>query len=31
MDFSVACVAKGDEIFFHITSQMASRLHMMNR
>ncbi|MGA8677798.1 MAG: hypothetical protein WA867_10300 [Candidatus Acidiferrales bacterium] len=29
MDFSVSCIAKGDEIFFHIASQMASWLQMM--
>ena len=26
----MACTAKGDEIFFHIASQMASRLHVMD-
>ena len=26
----MARTAKGDEIFFHIPSQMAARLHMMN-
>jgi hypothetical protein len=30
MDFSVTYVAQGDEIFFHIASQLAARLHMMN-
>jgi len=30
MDFSMAPTAKGDEIFFHIPSQKAARLHMMN-
>ena len=30
MDFSMASTAKRNEIFFHIASQMASRLHMMN-
>ena len=26
----MACTAKGNEVFFHIASQMASRLHMMD-
>ena len=30
MDFSMACTAKSDEIFFHIASQLASRLHVMD-
>jgi hypothetical protein len=30
MDLPVACTAKGDEIFFHIVSQQASRLHVMD-
>lgn len=30
MDLPVACTAKGDEIRFHIPSQQAARLHMMN-
>jgi hypothetical protein len=30
MNFSMAYAAKGDEIFFHIASQLAARLHMMN-
>ena len=30
MDLPMACTAKGDEIFFHIPSQLAARLHMMN-
>jgi hypothetical protein len=30
MDFSMAPTAKGDEIFFHIPSQKAARLHVMN-
>ena len=30
MDFSMASTAKRNEIFFHITSQMASRLQMMD-
>ena len=30
MDFSMAHAAKGDEIFFHICSQKASRLHVMD-
>ena len=30
MDFSMADTAKGYEIFFHIPSQQASRLHMMD-
>ena len=30
MDFSMAYAAKGDEIFFHIASQMAARLHVMD-
>jgi hypothetical protein len=30
MDFSMAYAAKGDEIFFHIASQKASRLDMMD-
>ena len=29
MDFSMASTAKRNEIFFHIASQMASRLQMM--
>jgi len=30
MDFSMAPTAKGDEIFFHIASQKASRLNVMD-
>ena len=30
MDLPVARTAKGDEILFHIASQLAARLHMMN-
>jgi hypothetical protein len=30
MDFSMTHTAKGDEIFFHIPSQKAARLHVMN-
>jgi hypothetical protein len=30
MDFSMAYAAKGDEIFFHIASQKAARLHVMD-
>jgi hypothetical protein len=30
MDFSMASIAKADEIFFYIVSEMASRLQMMN-
>jgi hypothetical protein len=30
MDFSMAYAAKGDEIFFHIASQKASWLHVMD-
>jgi hypothetical protein len=30
MDFSMAYAAKGDEIFFHIPSELAALLHMMN-
>jgi hypothetical protein len=30
MDMSMARTAESDEIFFHITSQSASRLHVMN-
>jgi hypothetical protein len=30
MDFSMAPTAKGDEIFFHIPSQKASRLNVMD-
>jgi hypothetical protein len=30
MDFSMAPTAKGDEIFFHIPSQKASRLKVMD-
>ena len=30
MDLPMAYTAKGDEIFFHIPSQKASRLHVMN-
>ena len=30
MDPAMAGTAKGDEIFFHIPSQRAARLHMMN-
>jgi hypothetical protein len=30
VDFSMAYAAKGDEIFFHIPSQLAALLHMMN-
>jgi hypothetical protein len=30
MDLPMAGTAKGDEIFFHIASQLAARLHMMN-
>jgi hypothetical protein len=30
MDFSMAYAAKGDEIFFHIASQKASRLNVMD-
>jgi hypothetical protein len=30
VDFSMACAAKCDEVFFRITSQKASRLHVMD-
>jgi hypothetical protein len=30
MDFSMADTAKGYEIFFHIRSELAALLHMMN-
>jgi hypothetical protein len=30
MNFSMAYAAKGDEIFFHIPSELAAVLHMMN-
>jgi hypothetical protein len=30
MDFSMAPTAKGDQIFFHIASQKASRLNVMD-
>jgi hypothetical protein len=30
MDLPMAGTAKGDEIFFHIASQSASRLHVMD-
>jgi hypothetical protein len=30
MELPMAGTAKGDEILFHIPSQLASRLHMMN-
>jgi hypothetical protein len=30
VDFSMAYAAEGDEIFFHISSKSAARLHMMN-
>jgi hypothetical protein len=30
MNFLMAYAAKGDEIFFHIASQKASRLHVMD-
>jgi hypothetical protein len=30
MDFSMADTAKADEIFFHIPSELAAPLHMMN-
>ena len=30
MDFSMANVAKGDEIFLHIATQNASRLNVMD-
>jgi hypothetical protein len=30
MDFSMADAAKGYEIFFHIASELAAPLHMMN-
>jgi hypothetical protein len=30
MDLPMADTAKGDEIFFHIASQKASRLHVMD-
>ena len=30
MDLPMARTAKGDEVFFHITSQMAARLHVMD-
>ena len=30
MDFSMTHTAKGDEIFFHIPSQVTSRLHVMD-
>jgi hypothetical protein len=30
MDLPMAHAANGDEIFFHIPSQKAARLHMMN-
>jgi hypothetical protein len=30
MDLSMARTAESDEIFFHITCQSASRLHVMN-
>jgi hypothetical protein len=30
MDLPVACTAKGDEIFFHIASQMTSLLDVMD-
>ena len=30
MNLPMAGTAKGDEIFFHIPSQQATRLHMMN-
>jgi hypothetical protein len=30
VDFSMAPTAQGDEIFFHITSQMAARLYVMD-
>jgi hypothetical protein len=30
VDFSMAHAAKGDEIFFHIPSELAALLHMMN-
>jgi hypothetical protein len=29
MDLPMADTAKGDEIFFHVTSQMAARLYVM--
>jgi len=30
MDLLMAGTAKGDEIFFHIPSQQAARLHVMD-
>ena len=30
MDLPMAWTAKGDEVFFHITSQMAARLNVMD-
>jgi hypothetical protein len=30
MDFSMACSANGDEIFFHIPSEQDSRLNVMD-
>ena len=30
MDLPMACTAKGDEVFFHVTSQMAAQLHVMD-
>ena len=30
MNFSMAYAAKGDEIFFHIPSELAALLYMMN-
>jgi hypothetical protein len=30
MDLPMASTAKSDKVFFHISSQQAARLHMMN-